>query len=331
MEKCKPIEDLIEEMVVKDAYQRRVPECYKNLFADFRQELIARHLNPRTMTDYFGSISRFLKFLHSVNANDISKVGIDIVNTFLSSTYNELNHYGKKSTLGSLSRHITALRGFFNFLEIKELVPYNIARKITPPIQDDKLPRPILSKEEIALLLQQPDVNTYRGLQARAVLEVLYGCGLRNGELRNLAVGDIDLSARILTVRLGKGQKDRKVPIGSSALFWLERYMKIRNALAPKTQSLFMAREEKEPMTLNRLYFIIHFYKKRAGITKPIVPHTLRHCFATHLLDEGAPLHAISALLGHSSLETTQIYTRVSIESLKKIHDKYHPREKFKL
>jgi len=170
-----------------------------------------------------------------------------------------------------------------------------------------------------------------RGLQARAVLEMLYGCGLRNSELRRLTVNDIDLTARILTVRLGKGQKDRKLPIGNSALHWLERYLKLRNTLSPTTPFLFLARGEKAPLTNGGLIFIIHYYKSLAGINKKVVPHTLRHCFATHLLEEGAPLPAISALLGHNSLEATQIYTRVGIESLKKIHEKYHPREKFKL
>jgi integrase/recombinase XerD len=299
--------------------------------ADYYKYLIARQMAFRTIADYWGETVKFLHFLATIKLSDISMVNIEVINTYLVSTYNGLNMFGRKNTPKSLSRYVYALKNFFLLLEEKEIIPLNLVRKIKPPIQDKSLPRSVLSKQEIALILNQPDHSTFIGLRDRVILELLYGCGLRNFELRALTVNDIDLTNHILTVRLGKGQKERRLPIGNSAAFWLERYLKIRNTLSPASSYLFLAFGEKKPICNQGLIHLVRQYKKKAGITKDVVPYTFRHCFATHLLEEGAPLPAISALLGHARLETTQIYTRVGIASLKNIHDKYHPREKFKI
>lgn len=315
----------------KNKYYEDLPEHFKKLLGDYYKFLIARQLNCRTIADYWGEIVKFLHFLQTINIGDISRVNVEVINTYLISIYNELNHFSKKNNGKTLGRYISALKGFFNLLEDNQIVSVSPARRIKPPIQEQTLPRSILSQQEIAMILKQPDVTTFNGLKARAILEVLYGCGLRNAELRALTVNDIDLANHILTVRLGKGQKDRRIPIGNSAAYWLERYLKIRNTLSPIIPCLFLAQGEKSPIGNSGLVGLVQHYKIMAGIAQDVSPHTFRHCFATHLLENGAPLPAISALLGHAHLRTTQIYTRVGLSSLKAIHDKYHPREKFKI
>jgi integrase/recombinase XerD len=295
----------------KNRYYAELPDHFKKLLTDDYKHLTARQLAFRTIVDYWGETVKFLHFLQTIKINDITKVSTEVINTYLISIYNELNIYGRKNRPKSLSRHLYALRNFFDLLEDNEILSGNPARKIKPPIQEKSLPRSVLSKQEVALILKQPDISTINGLKARAILEVLYGCGLRNFEFRALTINDIDLTNRILTVRLGKGQKDRRLPIGDSATYWLERYLKIRNILSPASPYLFLAVGEKRPVSNTGLINLVRQYKKMAGISKDVCPHTFRHCFATHLLEAGHDIRSVQDLLGHKDVSTTMIYTHV--------------------
>ncbi|OGC04437.1 hypothetical protein A2276_08705 [candidate division WOR-1 bacterium RIFOXYA12_FULL_43_27] len=299
----------------------------QKLLDEFSDYLKANQLAPASIKILWFKIRRFLGFLEKINI-DLQNTTPDILNTFLTSVFNEVNHYGQKSGPKFLYYYILALKRFYNLLEDKEMIGHNPASRLRAPKTEATLPKSLLSKEEMVRVMDVPDVNSFRGIKLRAILELFYGCGLRSGELLNLKMTDVDPKGGTLFVHEGKGKKDRQLPLGKSAAGWLERYLKIRTNLAPHLPYLFLAEGERSHLSKEGLWSIIVRIKKKAGITKALHPHTFRHCFATHLLEEGAPLHAISAMLGHSSIESTQIYTQVNISTLKDFHQKYHPRER---
>jgi len=193
------------------------------------------------------------------------------------------------------------------------------------------LPRSILTQSEMRRLLAQPNTSLREGIRDRALLELLYSTGIRIGEMIALTVYDVDLSARLLSVRSGKGGKGRVVPFGKEAKKWLQEYLeKIRprkNRLHPHERSLFLSFLG-TPFCLATWQMRIQRYAKMAKIKKPVTAHAIRHTCATHMLEAGADILAIKELLGHQRLTTTQIYTRVRPVAVKEMHQKTHPREK---
>ena len=199
------------------------------------------------------------------------------------------------------------------------------------PKTDKTLPRNILTEREINALLMQPDITTLQGYRDRVIMEILYASAMRSSELINLNVYDANIHDMTLSIRAGKGAKDRIVPLTETAVEYLEGYMrnirlKFRNA--EETDSLILRNSGKR-IDEDSLLRIVRKHAGTAQIRKKIGCHTFRHTCATHLLKSGVSIRYIQALLGHSSLETTQIYTKVEISDLKRIHKKYHPREKF--
>ena len=227
----------------------------------------------------------------------------------------------------SVARHVASVRGFYRFLVLDGRLTASPADDVQAPRAWPALPR-FLSLDEVDRLLEQPDTDTPAGLRDRALLEMLYATGMRVSELVGLRVGDVDLRRGLLTC-LGKGSKERMVPVGGAATAWTRRYLASgRPALLKRRESIRLFLNARGGRALSRVGFwkIIKKYGLQAGLTRELSPHTLRHSFATHLLERGADLRVIQTLLGHADLSTTQIYTHILDARLRAIHDEFHPR-----
>ena len=227
----------------------------------------------------------------------------------------------------STGRLVAAVRGFYRFLRLSGVVSANPAEDLHAPRAFAGLPRS-LALEDVDKLLAAPDVTTPRGLRDRALIEVLYATGLRVSELVGLRVADVRLDQGYLQAE-GKGNKQRIVPLGDEAIVWVRRYLKdARGGLLKGKTSAWLFVNARDGAKLSRLGFwkVLKDYGRRAGIKAHLSPHTLRHSFATHLLERGADLRAIQTMLGHADLSTTQIYTHVLEARLRQVYDRYHPR-----
>lgn len=226
----------------------------------------------------------------------------------------------------SIGRLIASLRRFYRY----GLRENKISVDPTLQIESPKLPRSLpksLNEDEVLALLNAPDLTEPAGLRDRAMLELLYACGLRVSELVGIKTTEVSLSDAVVRVT-GKGSKTRLVPMGEEAADWIGRYLKqARPEILQKrlSDALFVTNRG-EAMTRQAFWYLIKRYSLLAGITKPMSPHVLRHAFATHLLNHGADLRVVQMLLGHSDISTTQIYTHVARERLKKLHSQHHPR-----
>jgi integrase/recombinase XerD len=231
----------------------------------------------------------------------------------------------------SVARAVAAVRGYYRFLVLDQRLPESPAEDLRPPRAWPALPK-FLSLDEVDRLIAQPDVSTPLGLRDRAMIEVLYASGLRVSELVGLRPADLHLDEEYLTC-IGKGSKERLVPIGEQAAQWVRRYT--RDARADLVQRARRQRAAAPRLFVNarggplsRVGFwkTLKRYGRQADIRSPLSPHVLRHSFATHLLDRGADLRAIQMMLGHADLSTTQIYTHVLEARLRSVYDRFHPR-----
>lgn len=224
----------------------------------------------------------------------------------------------------SIARTLSAARGFFHFLLLDGHIKTDPTADLVAPQAGQKLPR-FLTPEEVEALLVAPDTTTPEGVRDRAIIEMLYACGLRVSELVSLAPDQIDLDQGILSCS-GKGSKQRRVPIGRSALAWVTRYADVRRKLlgGRDAKKLFVA-SGGGPLTRQSVWSTLKRYAAAAGV-RDVSPHVLRHSFATHLLAGGADTRSVQALLGHSDLATTQIYTHVTSERLRSTYERCHPR-----
>ena len=227
----------------------------------------------------------------------------------------------------SVARMVAAVRGFYRFSVLARHLDANPADDLQAPRAWPALPK-FLGVEEVERLIQQPDVATPRGLRDRALIEVLYATGMRVSELIHLRASDLNLEAGYLSCT-GKGNKQRIVPIGDEACAWLTKYIRQgRPALLGKRPSPWLFVNAKRGGSLTRVGFwkILKGYGRKAGLSRTLSPHVLRHSFATHLLEHGADLRSIQMMLGHADLSTTQIYTHVLEARLRAVYDRYHPR-----
>lgn len=230
----------------------------------------------------------------------------------------------------SIERHFTAIREFYKFLHRERYIKKNPTSFIQLGRQEYKLPD-VLSQHEVVALLRQPDPLKFLGMRDQAMLEILYGSGLRVSELASLKLGNINLDQNCLTVT-GKGNKTRTIPFGSYAREKLIYYLtKIRPQMTGnrETQIVFLS-QMGGGFTRHGIWKLITKCARAAGITKRVTPHTLRHSFATHLLEGGADIRAVQEMLGHVSISTTQIYTHLNRSFVKQVHRQHHPREKFR-
>jgi integrase/recombinase XerD len=228
----------------------------------------------------------------------------------------------------SVARAVACVRGFYKFLAIEQKRDRSPADDLRPPRAWAALPK-FLSLDEVDRLLAQPDTTTPRGLRDKALIELLYATGLRVSELVALRAGDLNLDEGYLTC-IGKGDKQRMVPLGHEAADWVRRYLRDgRTALLRKKSSPWLFVNARDGGSLSRIGFwkVLKEYGIRAGVSRDLSPHVLRHSFATHLLERGADLRMIQLMLGHADLSTTQIYTHVLEARLRAVYDKFHPRK----
>jgi len=227
----------------------------------------------------------------------------------------------------SVARTVACVRGFYRFAALERRDGKNPAEDLRAPRAWPSLPR-FLDLDEVDRLLAQPDVSTPRGLRDKALIEVLYASGMRVSELIGVKPGDLNLDEGYLTCT-GKGDKQRIVPIGQQAADWVRRYVREgRTPLLHRRSSpwLFVNARDGGPLSRVGFWKVLKEYGIKAGISRDISPHVLRHSFATHLLDRGADLRAIQVMLGHADLSTTQIYTHVLEARLRAVYDRFHPR-----
>jgi integrase/recombinase XerD len=226
----------------------------------------------------------------------------------------------------SVGRALSAVRGFYRFLLLDGHVKADPSADISRPQGGQKLPR-FLTQEEIERLLTALDTTTTEGVRDRALVEVLYATGLRVSELVSLSTSSVDVDTGVLFC-MGKGSKQRRVPVGRSALEWLQRYQAARRVLLAgrESQRLFVGYLGR-PLTRQNVWAMLKRAAEKVGIDG-VTPHVLRHSFATHLLEHGADTRSVQAMLGHSDLATTQIYTHVTSERIRSVYEKHHPRAK---
>jgi integrase/recombinase XerD len=226
----------------------------------------------------------------------------------------------------SVARAVSAARGFFKFLMIDGHITHNPAEDLDTPQRFNYLPK-FLTEDEINSLLLTPNVSTEEGIRDRAILETMYASGLRVSELVGLKQSDVDLLAGLIVCH-GKGSKERRVPLGKSAIHWLQQYSAVKAGYG-KQSSPYIFLHRGKPFTRQLAWSMIKRRAEEAGI-KNVSPHTLRHSFATHLLQHGADSRSVQALLGHSDISTTQIYTHITDGHLRSAYNRHHPRAKMK-
>jgi len=231
-----------------------------------------------------------------------------------------------QSRASSANRRLTVFRRFFRYLVREGVRADDPTLRIRSARQPPRFPKS-LSERQVEALLAAPDIETELGLRDRSMLETLYASGLRVSELVRLATVQVGLNEGVVRV-IGKGDKERLVPLGEEARAWIERYLRQSRPLllgARAADALFVTRRG-GPMTRQMFWNLVRRYAQQAGVNAPLSPHTLRHAFATHLLNHGADLRVVQMLLGHADISTTQIYTHVARERLKALHARHHPR-----
>jgi integrase/recombinase XerD len=282
--------------------------------------LVEKGLSKNTIDAYSHGLNRFLDYLRRKGIQEMPKVSKLDIRAFLLG----LKRQGLSTK--SVVRNLAAIRSFFRFLIQEGILDANPIEELESPKIERKLPE-ILTLKEVEQLLGQPNSQTPLGIRDRTMLEVLYATGMRVSELTKLPVQQVNLEGGYVLV-FGKGSKERIIPLGSEAMKWIALYLssaRERLAKGKESPSLFINRSGKG-MSRQQFWKNIKAYGRRAGIRKRITPHLLRHSFASHLLEGGADLRSVQLMLGHADISTTQIYTHVTGERLKKIHQRYHPR-----
>jgi integrase/recombinase XerD len=293
----------------------------KEFIASFLDYLsVERGLAKNTIMAYREDLEAYSAFLSGKGVTSVSASGKnDIVNFMFSQKDHGI-------AANSIARRLAAIRMFYRFLVRERVLKDDPTSLIDSPKLWKKIPE-TLSVNEIEALLAQPEARTLQGIRDRAILETLYATGMRVSEAVNLKVDDLNLDVGFLRC-IGKGNKERVIPLGKKAITSVSKYLaSVRPALLKKrsSDSLFVSRLGSK-ISRQSFWKLIKRYAKQARIKKPMKPHTLRHSFATHLLEHGADLRSVQEMLGHSNIATTQIYTHINKDRLKAIHKMYHPR-----
>lgn len=285
----------------------------------FLKYLRSKNLSPETYRAYESDLKRWSSFLGPEER--LVCADVRVVRSYLSYLYTQ--RYSKRS----IARMLSCLRTFYNFLCEKGICRINPARLIRMPKQPRRLPQ-YLEIEETRRLIEAPSLEGFQGLRDKALMETMYSSGLRVSEVSGLNIGDIKQKEGVIRVR-GKGARERVIPIGQAALKAIAEYLPLRfqkvQKVCSQTSAIFVSKSGRrlDPRSIRR---ILNYYGRKAGLGRPVSPHTLRHSFATHMLNRGADLRSVQELLGHASISTTQIYTHVSLRYLKQIYDQTHPR-----
>lgn len=284
---------------------------------------VERGLARNTLESYERDLTQFIDYVQSQGVQSLPQVGkIHIVNFLL-----RMKQLGKASA--TVSRNMVSIRALFQFLVRERVLDKDPSLHMDTPKLEKHLPK-VLSIKEVEALLESPQASSPQGARDKAMLELLYATGMRVSELVSLNTGDVNLSMGFVRC-VGKGSKERIIPLGRIAGQWLDQYLQsIRHTfLKPaKSEEALFLNHLGTRLTRQGFWKILKKYAREAAIYKEITPHTLRHSFATHLLDNGADLRAVQEMLGHADISTTQIYTHVTTSRMKEVYNQAHPRAK---
>lgn len=275
--------------------------------------------SANTLSSYMRDIRQFSEYLEAQGGSPISEAGEDELAQYIE----HLKEAGK--SVATVSRSIASLKNLYSYLTINRLVEKNPATKLVPEKSTQKLPQ-ILSSREVDLLLEQPECIDAKGYRDKAMLELLYATGIRVTELIDLNVSDVNLTAGV--IRCHSRDKERFIPMYPKAIKALSDYLELvrpQMIALPDEQALFV-NVSGERMSRQGFWKLIKHYQKKAKIEKDITPHTLRHSFAAHLLENGADIHAIQEMLGHADISSTQVYSQLIKKQIKDVYNKAHPR-----
>ena len=283
---------------------------------------VERGLAKNTLDSYRRDLKKFVGYLRSNDINTLNEVDRRMIMSFMEDLHNQ------HRAPATISRNLAAIRSFYSFLTQESLVKANPTTELDAPKIPKRLPN-VMTVSQVAILMEQPNSNNAAGLRDKAMLELLYATGIRVSELVDLNLVDVNLEMGFLRC-LGKGSKERIVPMGKSAIEAIDAYLQkgrgklIRNS---EDQAVFVNIHGGR-LTRQGFWKILKKYVRQAGFQGDITPHTLRHSFATHLLENGADLRAVQEMLGHSDISTTQIYTQVTAIHLRDVYQQSHPRAK---
>ncbi len=292
-------------------------QFYDAEFAVFLSD--TKGVSENTVVSYKRDLSNFFKYLAQTGINDFNSI------TAITLSAYTLYLQNCRKASSTISRSVASLKCYFSFLYSQNKISSNPALKMEAPKVDKKLPE-ILSVEKVSILLNEPDISESKGIRDKAMLETLYATGIRVSELISLNIDDVNPGAGVIKC-ISKG-KERFIPLYPAAITAINEYIQnVRgNMIAdPNEQALFVNMNG-ERMSRQGFWKIIKYYTEKAGIEKDITPHTLRHSFAAHLLENGADIHAIQEMLGHSDISSTQIYAQLVKKQLKDVYNKAHPR-----
>jgi len=306
---------------------------FNELSFGFTEHMKVKNYAKATLAAYSQQIQSFFDYLKENEITDIKRVTRDILKAYqLKITEHRDN--GKGYTTSTISVKIRAVKRFFEYLESSSYILVNPAEYIKEPKKENRLPRVILTEDEVRKILDQPNLSTRVGIRDRTVLEVFYSTGIRLEEMINLTIFDCDLQGGMLRVNKGKFAKDRVVPLGRHAVKFLREYIThVRPYFTKKVwstagQRILFLNKFGSPLSTQVAAIMVRTYARKAGIKKKVSPHVFRHTFATELVRNGADITAVQKMLGHSTLSITHIYTRVAGVEVKQTHREHHPREK---
>lgn len=278
-----------------------------------------KRLSLNTLQSYRRDIEQYLTYLKSINLKNISSTNKTTIIAYL------LHLQKKGRATSTISRNLASIRSFYQYMSKNKLIDHDPTFELESPKVEKKLPQ-ILSTKEVELLLDQPKCIDLKGFRDKAMLELLYATGIRVSELISLDISDINMEMGF--IKCNKGSRERMIPIGSIAIAALKEYLeKARELLIQnKDEKALFVNVNGRRLTRQGFWKIIKQYKNQAKINKDITPHTLRHSFAAHLLENGADLRSIQEMLGHSDISSTQVYAQIAKNKIKDIYKKTHPR-----
>lgn len=297
---------------------------------EYIRSLKVRNLAKRTIEARGFMLGKFFDYLQSRQVAGVDAISKGLILDYQTELYQTINKRGRPNSVTYQNSMLSAVKGFLHFLKERDYIVRNPSLDVPYAKVPKRLPRGILTNTEARRIINTPDTSCALGYRDRAIMEVLYTTGIRKQELNNLSLADVDYHDGFLRIDQGKGGKDRIVPLGRIACRCLENYIKsVRPELIrdPFNNALFLSTRGKR-LSKNMVWEMVKKYAKKAKIKKNISPHTFRHTCATAMLRNKADIRAVQELLGHESLESTQIYTRVTIGDLKEVHSRCHPREK---
>ena len=282
---------------------------------------VERGLSDNTLYSYRNDLNKYILFLHKRKITDIKLTTKDEITEFI------MQQKDAGISTSSIGRYLASIKGFYRFLVMERYIKTDISSVLEAPKLWQNLPE-VLSLDEVERILNLPNLKSQWGIRDKAAMELLYATGMRVSEISNLTLDNLNMDVGFIKC-MGKGQKERTIPLGRKAQTAISRYLlKVRPGLTSKSsanEALFLSRLSKK-LSRQSFWKMIKKYVRLAKIKRDISPHTLRHSFATHLLERGADLRIVQEMLGHANISTTQIYTHINKARLKSIHKKFHPR-----